>query len=262
MLTEDFITLTAPLRAVGGGRVWSLMISLFGDLAQEEGTAIDGPVLSAMMALLEIRPEAARVALHRLRNDGWIISEKVGRISRHSLSEKGRAESAAATPRIYAPPPDGSEGWQMVLLESVDDPVSADMAAHGFTALSPRMFVGPADIPAPGNGLSLAGGHVPDWLLGQLRDEAMQRTYADLAQSLNDLKNALTKARALSPLQKAVLRGLIVHNWRRIVLKNPPLPLALTERGGPARQSHLLVTELLAAFPRPALRDLAGRPAG
>ena len=64
MHTEDFITLTAPLRAVGGGRVWSLMISLFGDLAQEDGTAISGPVLSAMMSLLLVKPEAARVALH------------------------------------------------------------------------------------------------------------------------------------------------------------------------------------------------------
>ena len=225
MRTESFITLTAPLRAVGGGRVWSLMISLFGDLAQAEGTAIDGPVLSAMMTLLEIKPEATRVALHRLRNDGWIKSDKVGRISRHSLTEKGRAESAAATPRIFAP-------------------------------LAPRLFVGPADAAPPPDTLSLPGTTVPDWLRAQLHTESLAIAYTDLAQTLKRLAAALPGSDTMTPLQVAVLRGLIVHNWRRLVLKNPPLPLVLTDPAGPARQSHLMVADLLARFPRPALRDL------
>lgn len=256
MRTEDFITLTAPLRAVGGGRVWSLMISLFGDLAQAEGTSIDGPVLSAMMSLLEVKPEAARVALHRLRKDGWINSDKVGRISRHSLTDQGRSESAAASPRIYATPDDGSEGWQLILLKATEDQPPSRMAALGFTALAPRLFVGPANAPPPSGALSLPGTPPPDWLRAQLRDEPMQSAYADLARSLLDLRSTLPDVDAISPLQVAVLRGLIVHNWRRLVLKNPPLPLALTDPQGPARQSHLLVDDLLSRFPRPALRDL------
>lgn len=256
MRTESFITLTAPLRAVGGGRVWSLMISLFGDLAQEEGTAIDGPVLSAMMTLLEIKPEATRVALHRLRNDGWIKSDKVGRISRHSLTEKGRAESAAATPRIYATPDDGSGGWQLVLLETVEDQSLARMGSLGFAPLAPRLFVGPADAAPPPDTLSLPGTTVPDWLRAQLHTESMAIAYTDLAQTLKRLAAALPGSDTMTPLQVAVLRGLIVHNWRRLVLKNPPLPLVLTDPAGPARQSHLMVADLLARFPRPALRDL------
>ncbi|MDD9719673.1 PaaX family transcriptional regulator C-terminal domain-containing protein [Sulfitobacter sp. PR48] len=256
MRTENFITLTAPLRAVGGGRVWSLMISLFGDLAQEQGTAIDGPVLSAMMTLLEVKPEAARVALHRLRNDGWVNSDKVGRISRHSLSEKGRAESAAATPRIYSTPDDGSGGWQLVLLETAEDQTVARMGQLGFTPLAPRLFVGPADAVSPPGALSLPGTTAPDWLRAQLHTEPLVTAYANLAQTLKKLAADLPESDTMTPLQIAVLRGLIVHNWRRLVLKNPPLPLILTDPDGPARQSHLMVADLLARFPRPSLRDL------
>ena len=74
MPSDVFTHTIADLRALGGQRVWSLMVSLFGDLAQAEGAGIDGPVLSRIMTAMQIRPEATRVALHRLRNDGWIAS--------------------------------------------------------------------------------------------------------------------------------------------------------------------------------------------
>lgn len=252
--------MTTPLRAVGGWRVWSLMISLFGDLVQEEGTAIDGPVLSAMMTLLAIKPEAARVALHRLRNDGWVNSDKVGRISRHSLTEKGRAESAAATPRIYARPEEGSGDWHLVLLEKAEDQTPAHMATLGFNALAPRLFVGPADTPCPPGALSLPGTTAPDWLRAQLFADPLIIAYTDLAHALKELDAALPDGDAMTVLQIAVLRGLIVHNWRRLVLKNPPLPRSLTDPDGPARQSHLRVADLLSRFPRPNLRDLNTQP--
>ena len=46
MPTDRVISQTGALRALGGRRVWSLMISLFGDLAREQDQAIDGPILS------------------------------------------------------------------------------------------------------------------------------------------------------------------------------------------------------------------------
>lgn len=257
MRSDDFTALTAPLRALGGGRVWSLMVSLFGDLAQEEGRAIDGPVLSAMMSLLAVRPEAARVALHRLRNDGWIVSQKRGRISRHALSAQGLAESAAASPRIYARPEDRAEAWQLVLLA---DPVTeADEHARlaGFTPLLPRVYLGPEGAPVPDGALALPATAAPDWLKKEVRPAALDTAYADLHQTLAALSTALPADVAeIRPIERAVLRCLIVHNWRRLVLKHPMLPAPLVDPAWPGHLCHLEVVALLDRLPCPALTEI------
>ena len=257
MPTPDITTLTSDLRLLGGQRVWSLMISLFGDLAQGEGDGIDGPVLSAIMAALEVKPEATRVALHRLRNDGWLTSVKSGRISRHSLTGQGRAESAAASPRIYAQPVEGPQEWQLVLLESSDAQDQMMLAKEGFKQLMPRVFVGPASIAAPKGALALVSSDRPDWLVDQLVPAEVLADYARLHQTLSDLSCQLPKPSELNPLETAVLRCLTVHNWRRLVLKHPKLPGTLIDDHNPIHLCHAAVADLLARFPRPALTSIA-----
>jgi phenylacetic acid degradation operon negative regulatory protein len=82
------------LTGLGPIRVWSVLVTVFGDLAHE--TSLDGSTLSAIMAEIGIKPEASRVALYRLRSDGWVRSEKTGRTSRYNLTDKGAHDSAAA----------------------------------------------------------------------------------------------------------------------------------------------------------------------
>ena len=257
MPTPDISELTDDLRALGGQRVWSLMISLFGDLAQGEGDAIEGPVLSAIMAALKVKPEAARVALHRLRNDGWVTSVKSGRISRHSLSAKGGRESAAASPRIYAPPLDGPRDWQLVMLETSDGEVQAQMGLDGFRQILPRVFIGPLDVEGPKGALALPGQAAPPWLMAQILPEYVAQDYGKLQQTLSALSGYLPEPKDLSALDIAVLRCLIVHNWRRLVLKHPAPPRALISETSALHQCHVSVATLLARFPRPTLSSIA-----
>lgn len=257
MPTPDISSLTADLRALGGQRVWSLMISLFGDLAQGEADEIDGPVLSAIMAALEVKPEAARVALHRLRNDGWVKSAKSGRISRHSLTEIGRRESAAASPRIYAQPHEGPRDWQLIMLETAEGDNPAQMCEVGFMQILPRVFVGPAHLTAPKGALALPGQDAPPWLMAQILPHGLAQDYAKLHQTLTTLSERLPPHRDLSVLDIAVLRCLIVHNWRRLVLKHPPCPKALMDKTSALHLCHVSVATLLANFPRPAISSIA-----
>lgn len=256
-MPTDFTTHIADLRALGGQRVWSLMISLFGDLAQAKGDTIDGPVLSAIMNMLDVKPEAVRVALHRLRNDGWIVSQKSGRISRHSLTEKGRRESAAASPRIYADPAEIAQAWQIVVLEDESTPSPDAMLDRGFVELSPRIFVG-ADTAAPPPGaLRFDGKQAPAWLRKQASQTGLDQSYVALHQTLRALRDGLPDPADLSRVETAVLRCLIVHNWRRLVLKHPALPQPLVQADDPRHQCHLLVAELLDRFSRPDLAEVA-----
>lgn len=257
MPTNTLFDLTTDLRTLGGGRVWSLMVSLFGDLAQGKGDHIEGPVLSAIMAALAVKPEAARVALHRLRNDGWIASEKHGRISQHSLTDEGRSKSRAASPRIYTSPDDVAGDWQMVMLDPAASGATDEMESRGFVPVQANIFVGKVSLDVPADAAVFYGKTAPLWLGRALIPARLEDGYAALAKTLKGLANDLPEPDALSALEIAVLRCLVVHNWRRLVLKHPAPPQGLIDPNGAYHHCLFLVADLLARYPRPALADVA-----
>lgn len=249
MHPDPFNQNKASLLAVGGQRVWSLMVTLFGDLAQAQGSTIDGPTLSAIMAEMDIRPEAVRVALHRLRNDGWIASEKSGRTGRHTLTAKGRSETTQASARIYASPTFTDDSWQLALTR---DATTDEQTTHGFLSLLPRIHLGNAAACTPHDALILKGGTVPDWLRAEIAPLMLEAEYAVLFPLLKQVE-LTTQTSTLTPLQTATLRCLLVHNWRRIVLRHPALPPALFPDDWSGHACHHLIDILLTRFPRPAL---------
>lgn len=255
MPPDAFDQTKTALLALGGQRVWSLMVTLFGDLAQAEGSSIDGPVLSGIMAAMDIKPEAVRVALHRLRNDGWIVSRKQGRTRRHALTPASRAETLHASARIFAAPETGDTGWQLIVLDDAANSIRESMEENGFVPLMPRVYLGGAQASAPKDALNLAGGDAPQWLRDQIGPQMLEDEYKALLPLLQTADRTLPSG-ALDPLQTAVLRCLIVHNWRRIVLRHPILPPALLPDGWSGHACHILVAGLLDRFPRPPLDQI------
>ncbi|MEH6830838.1 PaaX family transcriptional regulator C-terminal domain-containing protein [Sulfitobacter sp.] len=250
MPSDPFTQNKTALLALGGHRVWSLMVTLFGDLAQEHGSTIDGPTLSAVMAEMDIRPEAVRVALHRLRNDGWISSEMCGRTGLHALTATGHHETTQASARIYASPAPPSESWRLALTQ--DAATSDDMIARGFLTLLPRIYLGDVSTRAPSDALILEGTPAPDWLRAEISPLMLDPEYAALLPILQKVEQTMQRG-MLTPLQTAVLRCLLVHNWRRIVLRHPALPAALLPDDWSGHACHKLIDTLLARFPRPTL---------
>jgi phenylacetic acid degradation operon negative regulatory protein len=252
MTPDAFDQTKTALLALGGQRVWSLMVTLFGDLAQQEDSGIEGPVLSAIMAQMDVRPEAVRVALHRLRNDGWIASQKSGRTRRHALTTTSRRETLAASARIYASPTAEGGGWQLVLLEDAGSVPRDRMVGRGFTPLLPRVYLGDASAIPPVAALALTGAQPPDWLRTQIAAQMLEDEYTALLPILTQAERTLGETK-LDPRDTAVLRCLIVHNWRRIVLRHPPLPPGLLPPEWAGHLCHLAVDHLLTRFPRPPL---------
>jgi phenylacetic acid degradation operon negative regulatory protein len=244
------------LTATATQRVWSVLVSVFGDLARHEGEGIDGPVLTALMAEAQIKPEATRVALHRLRNDDWITSTKSGRTSHHSLTRTGRRLSLAASARIYSAPAEAAQGWQLVLLETATSESREHMEKLGFAPLAPRLYIGAETSQAPAGTLALPASTAPHWLGAQFEPKDLSQDYAALHERLVALDALKLDAAALNPVQIGVLRSLIVHGWRRLVLKHPDLPPQVYSDAWRGHDCRALVTGLLARLPRPALNDL------
>ena len=256
MLTDALSNAASALTALGSQRVWSMLVTVFGDLAQNQGNVIEGPVLSALMADMGIKPEATRVALHRLRNDNWIVSVKNGRTSQHSLTESGRLESAAASPRIYNHPSLSPKLWQLVILESPSTPSRKVMEDLGFSPLIQRIYIGPIDAKGPKDALILTPQTLPTWLVAQFEPKDLMRDYDALHHSLLTLRKALANTHALTPRDSAVLRCLIVHSWRRLVLKHPDLPKDLYSNAWRGHECRVIVSDLLLKLPKPDLRQI------
>lgn len=242
-------------------RVWSVIVSLFGDLAQRPGDRLSGAALTRIIGPMAIRPEAIRVALHRLRKDGWLDSERAGRESQHFLTDFGRARSAAVTPRIYARAAEVAADWQVLIADEAAGPhiLDALLAAGRHVAIARNVALGPAPLPRESDGLLAFGVRalsVPDWLRSRICPPDLNRACRAL---LDDLVAA--DACALPPeppglVRIATLRTLIVHRWRRVVLRHPDLPAEYFPADWPGAACRARVFAMLDRLPRPPLADL------
>ncbi len=252
---ERFDRLVTDLRGEDAPRVWSLLVTVFGDMAQD-GSSISASVLSQITARIGIKPEAMRVALHRLRKDGWIESERRGRSSDYRLSPQGRAESVQASPRIYGDADPTGACW-LVLTDPGGDGTPCDRGIW----VTPNIGILPA-LPEGGEVFATQiedGAELPDWMRAKLCPPVTLALARALGARLAQLTVALEAGPMPDPLQQTVLRVLIVHEWRRIVLKMPLLPDHVWPEGWAAAGCRDKVGRLLDLLPRqdPAALDAA-----
>lgn len=249
-------------------RTWSLIVTIFGDMARAPGAEIPGPVLNALTARMGVKPETTRVALHRLRKDGWIASRRAGRVSHYLLTDTGRAEAETASARIFARQPASPDTWHLVLLgpgadASVRLERDAAMSAAGRIPLAPDTWLGagvaPENLDQDGFVIDGTTPRVPGWLRQQLMPDDLFVAYAALDQRLAAAKAALdTLPAPLSPIDTGAIRILVVHGWRRLVLRHPDLPDAFFPTDWTGASTRAQVHDLLDRLGTVTPADLAG----
>lgn len=227
-------------------RVWSLLVTVFGDLAQEKGRKISGVALGHMAEAIGLKPEAVRVAMHRLRKDGWIESHKEGRERHHCLTDWGLAQCVHASPRIYGTPAQNARVWLHVYERG-----SAPATGHDIVLnTTSRLSADPGD-PAGAFVTEInPDTALPDWMRNKVCPADVVQTARIFANRLTDCAAFLKDHPDLGPLDVAVLRILIVHGWRRIVLKTPDLPDYVFPKDWDGPTCRARVAALLAQYPR------------
>ncbi len=260
MTSKDpwFETALAALADPQDQRVWSIIVTLFGDLAQAQGAQISGGALTRVIEPLGIKPEAIRVALHRLRKEGWINSHRIGRVSRHFLTDYGRQQSASVTPRIYAPYPKQPEDWHMLIApDGTGAQVLDDMLLSlDYLPINRTAAIGPGPAPDQAEGLlalTISAPLAPKWIMDRLCPPERRLACRGLLEAVQLADRSRPAGWTPTPAQSATLRTLLVHRWRRVVLRQPDLPDEFYPPDWVGPDCRRAVIKMLDSLPQPSL---------
>ncbi|MFZ7091076.1 PaaX family transcriptional regulator C-terminal domain-containing protein [Primorskyibacter sp. 2E233] len=239
----------APFADCGPLRTWSVIATIMGDLLRDPPDCISGQSLASLVGKMGISEQALRVAVHRLKKDGWIESRREGRESFHYLSAQARQETEAVRPLIYGGvPPDAGDVTLVVappdlaqpLLRILPKPATqlsarCALIAESKGVLDERLLTVP-----------LGPAEIPDWVAEVLAPKDLRAEFAMLTKQTLHAVDHLPEA----PEMRLVLRLVILHHWRRLVLRQPPLAEALLPAGWEGRQARTVVTRALDMLPR------------
>lgn len=239
--------LDALAQRLGPPRIASLIVTIWGDAVAPRGGSLWLGSLQAILDRFGCNPGQVRTAMSRLTEEGWLARNRVGRNSFYRLGPRGEAAFGAAARRIYRTrPPEWDERFRLVM--TTDPAVAEALAGRQFGQAAPGVWIGlrgaAEELPAAATVLMAAPRHLAEardlaaraWPLEAIAaaHERFIAAFAPLAQAEPD------------PAEALPLRLRLVHEWRRIALRDPALPDALLPEHWPGRDAAGLAAGLYA----------------
>ncbi|WIO73933.1 phenylacetic acid degradation operon negative regulatory protein PaaX [Porticoccaceae bacterium LTM1] len=232
-------------------RAGSLIITLYGDTISQHGnSAWLGSVINALQPF-GLSQRLVRTAVYRLIQDNWLSSEQVGRRSYYSLTEFGLRHYQKAARRIYAAEHSQASGeWLFVYLSSLPDrereQLRKELRWLGFGNLFPAVMAKPgAERRSLDETLRELGLHEQVMILRSQPDDLtseqhlrklvyecwnlseLEQQYRSVWEVFQPIYQRLKQGDLLSPEQAFQLRTLLIHEYRRLLLKDVELPSSL-----------------------------------
>ena len=253
---------------------------MFGDsIAPRGGSVWLGSLIHALSPF-GISERLVRTSVYRLAQDGWLQSVRVGRRSYYNLTDEGRERFEAATHKIYGEPvTEWGHTWHVVLLSGLDsvtrDAVRKELGWLGFGTLSPSVLAHPvpnrADLDTTLGRLGIAA-DVVVLSARTIRNEAAMRTLVQASWNLADIDRrymefvarfrpligAGGRSAKISPETAFLVRTLLIQEYRKVLLRDPQLPVELLPADWRGTAAYQLCRNLYLAVYRPADEYLSG----
>ena len=248
-----------PLR---GG---SLIVTIFGDSLLPRGGVIALRSLIGLAQPFGLNERLVRTAAARLAHDGWLEARRTGKLSEYRLSSSGRLRFAEATERIY-----GGSGavwsgrWTLVVLPSMPSAtrqrLREELRWHGFGEVAAGVFAHPQPqthairLQLRAAGLppqalifeaSLGADDQPEWIVRRGWDLAdLGKRYERFATRFEGCLGALKGRGRTDPEAAYLVRTLLIHDYRRLHLRDPLLPPELLPTAWPGTRAAALCRDI------------------
>jgi phenylacetic acid degradation operon negative regulatory protein len=242
-----------------------------------------------VLALFDVEEKSARQALARTASEGWLVSERIGRRVRWSLSAPGRKLLREGAHRIYTfgvDRPDWDGRW-LVLLASVPEStrdlrhrLKTRLSWIGFGSPASGVWISPdpgreaeaqrilTELGVAGEAMSFVAGYgtigdedalvARSWQLAELaeRYEAFLAGFAD-GEPGDGAGGGLADGSvdgAVDGVEALRAQTLLVHEWRRFPFLDPQLPTRLLPATWSGTTAAALFHRRHAAWRTPAQR--------
>ena len=279
--TAPTVTVAPTLARLRRGldlRANSLLITVFGDAFAPRGQSIWLGSLIELLGLFGVSARLVRTSAFRLGADDWFVASRIGRRSYYGLSDAGGLRVQHADQRIYDFNTAQWDGrWTLVLLDpgmraSDRLKLQRELSWESFGRLSPQVFVQPhmharvltEIISAAGMAQRVAvlRAHALPGVGDQPLSSIMHAVF-DLpkvaqawTQFVDRFSPILRDAAQLEPAQAFMARTLLIHEYRRVVLRDPNLPKVFLPAHWPGEQARNLCEKLYGALLGPSERYL------
>ena len=234
------------------------MITVFGDAIVPRGGSVWLGTLLEFFESIAIDSSVVRTAMSRLAADGWLERKRIGRNSFYRLAQKGRHTFETATRHIYDPPPSDWTGrFELLLIGQAGDRDSSREALRnaGFGSPLPGVWVAPSGVPVPEEAAQAIRLEVSaeDDSGRRLLSESwpLDRTagaYLKFMATFAPLHDWLDRGDTLSDIDAFTARILLIHHYRRVVLRDPLLPGPLLPADWPGRPARKLCGDIYRAL--------------
>lgn len=251
----------------------SLIVSVFGDAVVPRGGRIWLGSLIRLLEPLELSERLIRTSVFRLTKEAWLLAKPFGRRTDYLFTPSGQRRFEEASARIYASSARQWDcRWRLIVtvgaLATKDrDRLRRALFWQGFGALGNDCFVHPgADLSTAfdaliADGLAHLQGQLKPLVAAavQLGDSVSDQQMVRSAWNLDDLANVYAGFTAryqpiLEQLRETpdelddesafLLRTLLIHDYRRLLLRDPALPDVLLPPAWPGRHARVLCKEI------------------
>jgi phenylacetic acid degradation operon negative regulatory protein len=238
----------------------SLIMTVFGDSVYHRGGIISLASLIQLMDVFGLNERSVRTAVFRLVQNGWLVSEKIGRTSYYRITESSRQRFVMSDQKIYSfEQREWDQKWDLVLLSSVELEnkvlLKRELEWLGFANIATNVMAYPGCDHLKLQNLLLNLSMTDQVVLFKAETlalwqesyptvkrmvsinwpvDSLQQRYQKFIHDFRHFFSYLEGEDEIDPVQAFQVRILLIHQYRRILLKDPNLPLELLPLDWPA----------------------------